>query len=233
MIKSFQYNFQHLDMHPNEIAEILGFHPDKIPDPFPELIEKALKESEELFQITAGYRYFETTYIHANNQQLQIANQTFTPGKMIIDQLRDASSIAIFICTAGNKISGYTEQLAEKGDHLFSYVCDVIGSMVAEKTKEKLIDELKSTISKSGLHVSDPYSPGHCNWDITDQKGLFSLLPLNFCGVRLTESLLMKPVKSVSGIIGIGKTLRSNNNQCNICGDLNCMYGRIKGQKKN
>jgi len=80
----------------------------------------------------------------------------------------------------------------------------------------------------SGLHVSESFSPGYCSWDVAEQHKLFSFFPTNFCGITLSDSSLMKPVKSVSGIIGIGSDLNRKVHHCLICNDKTCMYGRIR-----
>jgi hypothetical protein len=40
---------------------------------------------------------------------------------------------------------------------------------------------------------------------VAEQHKLFSLLPPGICGITLSDSALMHPIKSVSGITGIGK----------------------------
>jgi hypothetical protein len=49
-----------------------------------------------------------------------------------------------------------------------------------------------------------PYSPGYCGWDITGQRALFAALSPDDIGVTLTESCLMQPLKSVSGVLVVG-----------------------------
>ncbi len=233
MIKEFQYSFQDLEITFNEISELLGYDQDEIPDPFSEMIGMALNESPHLCQIKAAYK--RVTKIHSiiENQQIVIDDQTMMPGKLAFKQLSKASSIAIFLCTAGDDISTRPNELINPGDHILNYIFDIIGSLAAEKAKEKLIKELETDMKQEGLNISDVYSPGHCEWNIAEQEKLFSLLPKNFCGVQLSKSLLMKPVKSVSGIIGIGNALSRKSNQCKTCSDTDCIYGRIKQQKKN
>jgi hypothetical protein len=77
---------------------------------------------------------------------------------------------------------------------------------------------------KGGLHITNRYSPGYCDWDIREQKKLFELLPENFCGISLLDSMLMKPIKSISGFIGIGSNVTFNRYTCNYCKDRNCLY---------
>lgn len=233
MIREFQYTFSDLQLVPRDIAELIGFNSDSVPDPFPGLIEVALKESPDLFQIRAGFKHFDSVEIDIQQQKITIDNQIFSPGKIIFTQLKKATSVAIFLCTAGEEISNHSKQLALEGDQLLSYVFDVIGSLAAEKTLEKLKAEMEKELINTGMKISDPHSPGYCNWNISEQQNLFSLLPDNFCGITLSSSFLMNPIKSVSGFWGIGKTMKQSGYQCYRCGDANCLYGRIKRQKKS
>jgi hypothetical protein len=232
MIKEFSYQFHELKILHKDITELMGFNENEIPDPFPELIKKAFKAAPSLFQIKAGYALFENLKIDTKNFNLAINNQLFYPGKLISTQLKNATSCAIFLCTAGSKIEQQSKKFSDNGDQLHSYIYDVLGSVVAEKARIKIELEIKSEVKRKGLLISDSFSPGYCDWNITDQRNLFSLLPKNFCGITLTKSHLMTPIKSVSGIIGIGKSLAQRGYQCNWCNDRNCLYGRINRQKK-
>jgi hypothetical protein len=62
---------------------------------------------------------------------------------------------------------------------------------------------------------------------VKDQFKLFSLLPENFCGIRLTDSALMIPIKSVSGIIGIGENVERKNYPCEICNMKDCYRKKL------
>ena len=103
---------------------------------------------------------------------------------------------------------------------------------MADKAAEKMAKHLKEYAQKKQMGISDSFSPGYCEWSVAEQQKLFSLLPDKFCGVQLSESSLMYPIKSVSGIIGIGTGVEQKGYQCNWCNDLNCIYGKIKRQKK-
>ena len=72
--------------------------------------------------------------------------------------------------------------------------------------------------------LTNRYSPGYCHWDVADQRKLFSLFPSAPCGVTLTSSLLMNPVKSISGVIGIGKSVGYRDYPCALCLSNHCIY---------
>jgi len=72
-------------------------------------------------------------------------------------------------------------------------------------------------MAQTGLKITNRYSPGYCGWVTSEQHKLFALLPKDICSIRLTESSLMLPIKSVSGFIGIGPNVRFNPYTCQLC----------------
>ena len=115
---------------------------------------------------------------------------------------------------------------------MLGYIFDVIGSVAVEKATEKIQEILKGELLKSKLGITDRFSPGYCEWNVAEQQKLFQLMPRGFCGVSLSQSSLMNPIKSVSGIIGIGTGLKEKGYQCQWCSDVNCIYGQIKRKKQ-
>jgi len=162
-----------------------------------------------------------------------IENQQFHPDKIVVTQLKSAQQFAIFVCTAGNTITDFANEMMAGGDIMLGYVLDTIGSVVADRTAAKIQQELENDPSIGPLKISDRFSPGYCDWDVAEQHKLFSLLPPGFCGVTLSTSALMWPVKSVSGIIGIGKNLSQKGYQCHWCTDKDCFVGKINRIKKD
>ena len=62
---------------------------------------------------------------------------------------------------------------------------------------------------------------------IADSLGLFPVT--SPCGIRLTDSSLMIPIKSVSGVIGVGTDVRKLEYTCGLCTYENC-YRKRKHQ---
>ena len=231
MIKEYSFLFNELNIIVEDLTALLGFENDFIPEPFPEIIEQALKQAPQFCDIRGGYKIFNSVEISTSNESVTIEDKIFLPSKIITTQLKKATSVALYICTAGAGISNHSMEATNQGDPLLGYVFDVIGSITVEKAMDKIQKLLEAEVQKLGLNISDRYSPGYCDWSVAEQQKLFALFPNNFCGVSLSESSLMTPIKSVSGIIGIGKTLRQKGYQCEWCSDQNCIYGKIKRQK--
>ena len=230
MIKEFQFRFDELNIVTADLTLLLGFEDGVIPEPFPEIIAQALNDAPLFCNIQGGYKTFDSIEINTESDLISIDNKTFSPGKIVTTQLKNMTAAAIVVCTAGEGISNHANKILNEGDPLLSYVFDVIGSVTVEKTMDKIQELLEVEVQKSDLHISDHYSPGYCDWSVSEQQHLFNLLPENFCEVSLSESSLMNPIKSLSGIIGIGKKLKQKGYQCHWCDDTDCIYGKIKRQ---
>ena len=137
--------------------------------------------------------------------------------------MRNATSVAFFICTAGEGIGRRPQELLMGDDPVLGYVFDLLGSMIVESAADQLQLEIKRIALSEGLQITNRYSPGYCKWNVADQHKLFSFFPPNCCGIKLTDSALMHPIKSVSGIIGIGADVSFREYTCNLCNQVDCI----------
>ena len=152
----------------------------------------------------------------------------FDMGRIILQQLKGAEAYALFIATAGGEYASYQQRLADHGDMVRIFIADALGSVIAEKCADQMERHLQESIDKLGWHHTNRFSPGYCGWHVAQQQRLFPLFAGNTCGVTLTDSSLMLPIKSVSGIIGVGKEVRRLEYSCGLCDFKNCYKRRKK-----
>jgi len=177
----------------------------------------------------------ETSYI-INNVRARIRPQfcffvtrelpSFEMGRIIERQLRDSEAYALFICTAGAAFEEYQQQLMKEGDMVRVFIADALGSVIAEHCADRMEETLQTSIDKLGWHHTNRFSPGYCGWHVSQQQLLFPLFDGNTCDVSLTESSLMMPIKSVSGIIGLGEKVRKLDYTCGLCDFQQCYKRR-------
>ena len=153
----------------------------------------------------------------------------FKPGPIIMSQLKGSEALCWFVATAGQEFEAFQRQLTQEGDMVSIYLANEIGSIIAEKTADQMEIVLQEQLTPKGLYRTNRYSPGYCGWHVSEQPLLFELFGsvVNTqraeayptpCGIRLTESCLMIPIKSVSGVIGIGHHVSKREYTCNLCG---------------
>ena len=206
----------------------MGYLTGTAPEPVTLFINEITEELLPLGEIKAEYRIFNEISLHQAKKSLQVASVTFNIKPIIYRQIRQAEEVALFICTAGSAIGGLSRASMKGGDLLKGYIYDVIGSEVVEAAADRMQEHLRLKMAAAGGRISNRFSPGYCGWDVAEQHKLFGFFKDNYCGITLTESALMNPVKSVSGIIGIGRNVRFTPYQCKICQDKNCIYRNRK-----
>lgn len=208
----------------------MGYQTGTAPEPVSILINEVTEELLPLGGIKAEYTVFKEINLSRENRSLQVEGITFNVRPIIYRQIKEAEEVALFICTAGPVVGEMCHQSMKDGDLLRGYVYDVIGSEIVEAAADRMQEELRKSIADLGKEITNRFSPGYCGWDVAEQHKLFSFFKDNYCGITLTESALMKPIKSVSGIIGIGRNVRYTPYQCKLCDDKNCIYRNKKSK---
>jgi len=222
MVREISYLYSELTIDIKYLSTMLGFPDGDLPEPFGEYVVQAIQEAEFLCDIRGAFRFSENSEFSANNSLILVEGLEFGIGKTVAKELRNAASVAFFICTAGERISRRSQELLVGDDPVLGYVFDLLGSMIVESATDKMQVEIEKIALFGGLQITNRYSPGYCKWSVADQHKLFSLFPPNCCGIRLTDSALMYPIKSVSGIIGIGADVSFREYNCNLCTQVDC-----------
>jgi hypothetical protein len=208
----------------------MGYQTGTAPEPVTQLINEVTEELLPLDGIKAEYRIFPLISLSREEKSLHIEDVVFNIKPIIYRQINEAEEAALFICTAGPVVGEKSSSNMKSGDLLRGYVYDVIGSEVVEAAVDIMQEELRKEVGVLGMKITNRFSPGYCGWDVAEQHKLFSFFKDNFSGITLTESALMNPVKSVSGVIGIGRNVRFTEYQCKLCGDKNCIYRNKKSK---
>lgn len=122
------------------------------------------------------------------------------------------------LCTAGAELAAWTSR---QPDVLRQFYADAIGEAVLLSAMESLAGRVRE---EYGLAAVARLSPGSLpDWPLEEQRPLFALLgraPASI-GVTLTDSLMMSPVKSVSGILFAGAERFTN---CRLCPKERCSH---------
>lgn len=224
MVQEFSYLFEELAIDRNYLSAILGFPEGILPEPFDEYVAEALQTAESMCNIQGAFCFAERIEFTSGNSHLVVDGVEFGIGKTVAKELRNSNKAAFFICTAGERISRYSQEMLKGENPVLGYVLDVLGSMIVEAATDELQKEIKQIAFTQGFSITNRYSPGYCKWSVGDQHQLFSFFPDKCCGIRLTESALMYPIKSVSGIIGIGKEVKYRDYTCDLCNQVDCFH---------
>lgn len=155
-----------------------------------------------------------------------------------------AAGLVIGLVTAGGALEARAAELLGVGDQVGALLIDAAGSAAAEEAANRLSSAVVAELAagegipvaadevvaaaESGGEVSCRISPGYGTWPLAAQRPLFQRLPAAELGIRLEESLLMTPRKSISFAMWIGSDARplAGLAGCARCALATCRYRR-------
>ncbi len=139
-----------------------------------------------------------------------------------------ARLVATFIVTIGSAVERLSRGWLRAGKIMPGTIADAIASEAVPVAEACLRAEVRAWAQARGLDITPSYSPGYCGMNIRQQIPLFTSLPAREINVRLTTSCLMLPIKSVSGLIGIGPADKVDPHgfPCEACDHPDCVQRR-------
>ena len=136
--------------------------------------------------------------------------------KVVSYTLSDCQSVAVYLATIGRDIDLEINRLMSERQTMAGNILDTIGSMAIIQTLSQLRTDVREAVKIQGFQTTRHYSPGYCDWDIRQQRIIFSVLGSNTLKVTLNEACSMIPRKSISGIIGIGIPDKQKQSPCGL-----------------
>lgn len=210
-----------------DILKLLGNQQGEIDMFTTQLVDQYIGECLQVSTPSAAFVLSEVTE-SGSSFEISIPELTFQSGKIIRKMLQHSTYYALFLVTAGPEPEKLVKTLMEQGSFLEGYITDLVASALVEAVADQLEDEIRNLAGKQGMNITNRYSPGYCSWEVEEQQKLFSLFPKKCCGISLSESSLMNPVKSASGIIGLGSKVEYRDYTCEICSMKECMFRKAR-----
>lgn len=228
MYREYSFTYEDLTIDLENLHKVLGFPDAPLPEPFDAYLAEALDFASGLSGIRACWILTSPVRINSARGEVSADGKTFLVGKTVCKELRGSEKLIFFVCTAGPSLGERSHELLMGEDPAKGYIFDQVGTFVVEAAGERMQSLVRQEFAGEELQITNRYSPGYCHWSVADQHLLFSMFPGDPCGVTLTESALMSPVKSISGLMGVGKKVNFREYPCALCLSLNCIYRRVK-----
>ncbi len=205
-----------------EVLRCLGYQTGhKVAARISSLVDRHIQSASQL--IEPQYSYVIRDVERVAEARVFLGDVIFE-SPIIAQLMRLCQKAAIFAVTIGGSLERKVRQLAEEGRGLEAAIVDAVGSDAAEKAAAAVQNRVREIASVQGLGISNRFSPGYCDWDISQQKTVFRALNGRSTGITLTDSCLMVPRKSVSGVIGMGTDASELEiwSPCKSCKQGNC-----------
>ena len=157
-------------------------------------VQTLVEEAQSLISAKAVYK---VCYIESKIEDAITIDGTWLKSRVLRKNLNNVERVFPYVVTIGNRLEKKTRAC---NDLLKKYYLDTIGNVALTDARKYLKDQLRSRYALDGMSYMSPGSLK--DWAIEEQRSLFSILGdvESSIGVRLNETLVMIPNKSLSGI---------------------------------
>jgi hypothetical protein len=182
-------------------------------------VQRLAEEAQSLIRARAVYR---VCYIESKSEDGIVIEGKLLKSRVLRRNLEDVGRVFPYVVTIGNEIE---DRGKECKDVLEQYYLDTIGNVALAAARRYLENQLKSKFALDGMSLMSPGSLK--DWGLEEQRPLFSILEdvEGAIGVHLTETFLMLPRKSLSGIYFPTEVPFYS---CQLCPRKNCPSRKAK-----
>jgi hypothetical protein len=135
-------------------------------------------------------------------------------------------ALAFCVCTIGPRLEEAERSLMSAGDALGGLFLHATGVAFLETLSSWAHETLQERARDRLLQTGCRCGPGYGGLDLSCQKRLFDLVDASSIGVRLNESGMMIPAKSVSFVTRLttSRVPQGSPNKCASCSLPHCAY---------
>ena len=205
----------------NELAKLLGGQEKKsLPKSIRKKVRAARQKLNKLIKPSVHYRIVKPSV--TDNDAVQLDETVEFTSTQLAKTLKNAEEIVCFVGTIGTGVEHEVNRLLAKQKLAEAYILDAMASVAVENMIDRFQNLMENRFSGEDRTVTLRFSPGYCDWPVTQQKKLFKIFNPKQLNVELLDSCLMKPRKSISGIFGITPQESESYNPCRDCPTRRC-----------
>jgi hypothetical protein len=177
-------------------------HKTKFNDKSLALFEKTLGFAVSLCECRGVYRFLDIT--GKSDRKIVLSGGIVFESASLAKLLKDSSKVVMMASTVGSEITMETNILIGKNRGAEAVIVDAAASEIADEVMNKINQLCANLAKKEGFKLTKMrFSPGFGDLGIEKQTQFFKTLELENMGLKLTESFMIVPEKSVTAIVGV------------------------------
>lgn len=187
----------------------------------------ALIGAEDLAEASYSYRIVPlerpaSAILYADGEQLH--------APILLPESGELTALGCGVCTLGPKIEDRLSQLFQQKRASLALAIDEIATEMIFALGRRIQDRMLSECYRRGLTMAGELHAGDPGLDIEAQAAVLRLAEAHKIGVSLHGHHIMRPLKSGSVVLGVGRDLPEVSwSRCDTCPSANkCSFGRRK-----
>ncbi|MDD3315495.1 MAG: hypothetical protein PHH05_08390 [Syntrophaceticus sp.] len=152
-------------------------------------------------------------------KKLYLENGEVFQSEHLCKLVSGADKLMVMCSTIGPALESKVKELGNNGDMLKQYLLDIYGASAAGILMDSLYKTIVKDYTDTGYGVTVQLQPGQLDWNVSAQQVVFRLLSPEKIGVTLNDGNMMTPVKSTTGVFGIGdvEKVKEGHLACKVC----------------
>jgi hypothetical protein len=189
-----------------------------------ELLPAAIEDAGRLAAPVFVYEIHEAkTLVRTGHLVLE---KSLTLGLPSAERYPGTKYLAACVCSLGGAIENACREFSDAGRLLQALLLDAVSLSLMDSLLDKCLELLHGEARELHLFAGHPFSPGHEDMPMETQALLFRLVDPTPAQVRLNESLVMHPLKSLSFFVQFttGKVEARRSSRCRHCPMRTCPF---------
>lgn len=212
-----------LEGNRREILRYLGYGGQKADAAVTELIDSCVEE----LKAAVNPKYLSREFPLVLDEERIDGGCFRTESRNLRRNLEDCRGIIVFAATLGTG-ADYLLGRYSRVKMSRAVVLQAVAAALLEEYCNLACGRIAGEYQEKGLFLRPRFSPGYGDFPLDVQPGLLDALEAGKrLGIKLTDSLLMMPSKSVTAVMGISqKPVRCRLEGCEVCEKKDCLYRR-------
>lgn len=192
-----------IDIDKDDVYRFLGYSGRSPSAAVLTRIDAQLARAKEL--IKPVYTYEIRAIEGASGQDVYLEGKLVLFSRTVHYVLSACRWALVYLATIGAGLEKELSRLIETGDRSGAMILDAIGNAAMVQIEGEIERVVKEIARGRGCRATVEYYTGYCDWHVSQQKVIFEAVDSVSVGVMLTDSCMMVPEKSMSGVFGIGE----------------------------
>ena len=122
----------------------------------------------------------------------------------VAERYPDAAWMWLGAATIGPVLPEASAAAVRDGRTTDALIADAVGSECADAAMDFLQKQAAAALARNGMRLAEfRFSPGYGDWDLAGQRLFFDVLDMAGLGIRISDTFVMLPEKSVTAVAGV------------------------------
>lgn len=182
-----------------------------------DMYRSAVSEAAHLLRPAIAYAVLPVT--GTEQGRLRIGDGAYLESPVVARLLASAQDVVLAAFSIGPLLEERVASHQAAGEYPAGFALDIAGAIAVGEVGKVAFQAIDELAVSRGLRASIPLNPGTTHWPLSGNHVFAKLIPTDEIGVEVLDSGLLRPFKSISYAVGLGKDVLTpeQGSSCDYC----------------